>query len=84
MAVQEWASGPSSRGPRSRGAPLPEDVLVQPGPDRIAVGPDGDPADVVVARKGVRLAFIAALQHLPRANAPCLCSGTSCGGSPKK
>jgi RNA polymerase sigma-70 factor (ECF subfamily) len=47
------------------GAPLIESVWVQPIPDRLAVRPDGDPADVTVSRETIRLAFVAALQHLP-------------------
>jgi RNA polymerase sigma-70 factor, ECF subfamily len=44
--------------------PLSESVWVEPVPDTRVV-PDGDPADVTVARESVRLAFVAALQHLP-------------------
>ena len=44
--------------------PLPESVWIEPVPDGRVV-PDGDPAEVTVARESVRLAFIAALQHLP-------------------
>ena len=43
---------------------LPEHAWVQPAPDWQVV-PEGDPADVAVARDTVRLAFVAALQHLP-------------------
>ena len=43
---------------------LPETTWIQPIPDR-AVLPEGDPADVAVARETIRLAFVAALQHLP-------------------
>jgi RNA polymerase sigma-70 factor, ECF subfamily len=43
---------------------LPEASWIQPTPDGLVV-PDGDPADVAVARETIRLAFVAALQYLP-------------------
>jgi RNA polymerase sigma-70 factor (ECF subfamily) len=43
---------------------LPEVTWIEPVPDT-AVGGDGDPADVAAARETIRLAFVAALQHLP-------------------
>jgi RNA polymerase sigma-70 factor, ECF subfamily len=43
---------------------LPEVTWIEPVPDSL-VAPDGDPADVVVAHETIRLAFVAALQHLP-------------------
>ena len=43
---------------------LPEATWIQPIPDSL-VAPEGDPADVAVARETIRLAFVAALQHLP-------------------
>jgi RNA polymerase sigma-70 factor (ECF subfamily) len=43
---------------------LPEVTWIQPIPDGHVV-PEGDPAEVAVARETIRLAFIAALQHLP-------------------
>jgi RNA polymerase sigma-70 factor (ECF subfamily) len=47
------------------GAILPEATWVEPMPDGLVLAPDGDPADVAASRETLRLAFIAALQHLP-------------------
>jgi RNA polymerase sigma-70 factor (ECF subfamily) len=47
------------------GAPRTESTWLQPIPDRLAVLPDGDPVEVTVSRETIRLAFVAALQHLP-------------------
>jgi RNA polymerase sigma-70 factor (ECF subfamily) len=56
--------GPSSYAGAPPGAPLPETVWVQPLPDRVlAMG--SDPAALAVERETIRLAFVAALQHLP-------------------
>ena len=43
---------------------LPETTWIQPIPDGLLM-PEGDPAEVAVARETIRLAFVAALQHLP-------------------
>src|SRR5713226_4571851 len=43
---------------------LPEATWIQPIPDGL-VAPEGDPAELAVARETIRLAFVAALQHLP-------------------
>lgn len=45
--------------------PRPERSWVWPAPDQALLRGDGDPADVVAHRDTVRLAFVAALQHLP-------------------
>ncbi|HET6316780.1 MAG TPA: sigma-70 family RNA polymerase sigma factor, partial [Chloroflexota bacterium] len=47
------------------GMPLPERTWVQPIPDSRAVPASADLAEQLVQRETIRLAFIAALQHLP-------------------
>ncbi len=44
---------------------LPEITWIQPIPDAAVTPAEADPADVTVARETLRLAFVAALQHLP-------------------
>ena len=43
---------------------LPEVTWIEPIPDGRVV-PEGDPAEVAIAHDTIRLAFVAALQHLP-------------------
>ena len=47
------------------GAPMPESTWVLPVADGRVVATEGDPADVAASRETIRLAFVAALQHLP-------------------
>ncbi|NMR19445.1 sigma-70 family RNA polymerase sigma factor [Cellulomonas fimi] len=49
----------------SLGTPLSERTWLSPAPDGHVLPENGDPAEVAVARESVRLAFVAALQHLP-------------------
>ena len=44
---------------------LPEDRWLQPIPDDRVLPENADPAELAVARDTIRLAFVAALQHLP-------------------
>jgi RNA polymerase sigma-70 factor (ECF subfamily) len=46
-------------------ATLPEVTWIEPIPDDSVMPDDGDPADVALARESIKLAFVAALQHLP-------------------
>src|SRR5262245_39795068 len=45
--------------------PLPESAWILPIPDERVVPAEGDPAELVESRESIRLAFVAALQHLP-------------------
>jgi RNA polymerase sigma-70 factor (ECF subfamily) len=56
--------GPAQEPVESNLHTLPAAEWIQPVPDALVV-PDGDPADVAVARETIRLALVAALQHLP-------------------
>ena len=44
---------------------LPEVTWIEPVPDALVIAEDADPALVAETRETVRLAFVAALQHLP-------------------
>jgi RNA polymerase sigma-70 factor, ECF subfamily len=45
--------------------PLPENVWLQPAPDGRVLRPETDPGELATERDSIRLAFVAALQHLP-------------------
>lgn len=55
--------GPAARPGGPLGDPLPESAWIWPVPDGRVL--PSDPAELAVARETVRLAFVAALQHLP-------------------
>ncbi|MEU4835228.1 sigma-70 family RNA polymerase sigma factor [Streptosporangium sp. NPDC023615] len=57
--------GPAARAGSDLGAPLPESAFVQPVPDGRVLPAGGDPAELAAQRDTIRLAFVAALQHLP-------------------
>ena len=46
-------------------AGVPQEAWVQPVPDARVLPPEGDPAELAAAKETLRLAFVAALQHLP-------------------
>src|SRR5213078_663786 len=56
--------GPSREPVLENASILPEVTWIEPMPDRL-VAADGDPAEVAAGRETIRLAFVAALQHLP-------------------
>jgi RNA polymerase sigma-70 factor, ECF subfamily len=61
---------PVATGELRRGDSRPEATWIQPAPDDLILPRDGDPAALAVSRESVRLALIAALQHLaPRQRA---------------
>jgi RNA polymerase sigma-70 factor, ECF subfamily len=57
--------GPASTANATLGPPLEETAWVEPVPDGRVLPSGGDPAEEAVSRETVRLAFVAALQHLP-------------------
>ena len=57
--------GPASTADVAIGPALPEATWIEPIPDGHALPADSDPAELAIARETIRLAFVAALQHLP-------------------
>jgi RNA polymerase sigma-70 factor (ECF subfamily) len=60
MDLTEASSGDGPAGPIR-----PESTWVQPIPDGLVLSDTDDPAEHTVTRETIRLAFVAALQHLP-------------------
>src|SRR5439155_15409826 len=56
--------GPSSTADSVLSSGLPEHMWVQPVADVRVLPADGDPAELAASRDTIRLAFVAALQHL--------------------
>src|SRR6266542_3914603 len=71
LSARQRRARPMDLGPagvadeRLLGDPLPEVTWIEPMPDDRVLPTGGDPAEVAVARESIRLAFVAALQHLP-------------------
>jgi RNA polymerase sigma-70 factor (ECF subfamily) len=63
--AQPMDLGPASSAESALGAGLPEHAWVQPIADARVLPPEADPAAVADSRETLRLAFVAALQHLP-------------------
>lgn len=57
--------GPAQSADTPLPAPLPEVTWLEPVPDARVIPAGADPADTAELRESVRLAFVAALQHLP-------------------
>ena len=63
--VRPMDLGPAQSADTPLPAPLPEVTWIEPMPDGRAIPSASDPAEVVELRESIRLAFVAALQHLP-------------------
>jgi RNA polymerase sigma-70 factor, ECF subfamily len=57
--------GPARSADTPLGEALPDIAWLEPIPDALLVPASGDPAEVAESRESIRLAFVAALQHLP-------------------
>ncbi|HZE33557.1 MAG TPA: sigma-70 family RNA polymerase sigma factor [Actinoallomurus sp.] len=57
--------GPAWSAGSPLGSPLAETTWVEPVPDSSVLAAGADPAEQAISRESVRLAFVAALQHLP-------------------
>jgi len=62
--AQPMDLGPARAPVESNLNTLPEATWLQPIPDTLLAA-EGDPAELAVTRESIRLAFVAALQHLP-------------------
>src|SRR5260370_883021 len=56
--------GGPAEDPQAQLVTAPEVPWLQPFPDALLAGERADPAEVTASRTGIRLAFVAALQHL--------------------
>jgi RNA polymerase sigma-70 factor (ECF subfamily) len=56
---------PGSGSATDAGRPRPDEIWIGPVPDSRVLPAGSDPAELVTARESIRLAFVAALQHLP-------------------
>ena len=57
--------GPAQEPVEANLSALPEVTWIEPIPDRLVTAAEGDPAEVAASKESIRLAFVAALQHLP-------------------
>jgi len=57
--------GPARAASSDLGEPLPEVTWISPVPDGRVIPAGGDPAELADERESIRLALVAALQHLP-------------------
>jgi len=63
--AQPMDLGPSSTADCVLAAAAPEHTWIQPVPDTRVLSAEDDPAELAATRETIRLAFVAALQHLP-------------------
>ncbi|SCE69630.1 sigma-70 family RNA polymerase sigma factor [Micromonospora mirobrigensis] len=64
--VRPMDLGPAGSGDATDpGEPRPDEIWTGPAPDDRVLPERADPAEVIAGRESVRLAFVAALQHLP-------------------
>jgi RNA polymerase sigma-70 factor (ECF subfamily) len=63
--AQPMDLGPAQDAGAALGTPLVESAWVRPIADAAVISPEADPAEVATERETLRLAFVAALQHLP-------------------
>ena len=63
--VRPMDLGPAQSADTALPEPLPEVTWIEPMPDGRVLPTNGDPAEVAEMRESIKLAFVAALQHLP-------------------